>query len=52
VASVVEQIFGFRRRVLLFPALVGVKITGRIMMLRTALELSDVVGALVAWERG
>ena len=48
-ASVVEQIFGFRRWVLLFPALVGAEIAGRIMMLRTSLELSDIVGALVAW---
>jgi VanZ family protein len=48
-ASVVEQIFGFRRWVLLFPALVAAEIAGRVMMLRTSLELSDIVGALVAW---
>jgi VanZ family protein len=48
-ASVVEQIFGFRRWLLLFPALVGAEVAGRIMMLRTSLEPSDIVGALVAW---
>lgn len=48
-AAVVEQIFGFRRWVLLLPALVGAEIAGRVMMLRTSLELSDIVGALVAW---
>ncbi len=48
-ASVVEQIFGFRRWILLFPALVGVEIAGRIVMLHTSLALSDIAGALVAW---
>jgi VanZ family protein len=48
-ASAVEQIFGFRRWVLLFPALVGGEIACRILMLRTSLELSDIVGALVVW---
>jgi len=48
-ASVVEQIFGFRRWLLLFPALVAAEIAGRILMLHTSLKLSDIVGALVAW---
>jgi VanZ family protein len=48
-ASVVDHIFGFRRWLLLFPALVAAEIVGRIMMVHTTLELSDIVGALVAW---
>ena len=48
-ASVVEHIFGFRRWILLFPALVGVEIAGRIVMLHTSLALSNIAGALVAW---
>jgi hypothetical protein len=48
-ASVVEEIFGFRRWLLLFPALVGAEIAGRIVMLHASLQLYDIVGALLAW---
>ncbi len=48
-ASLVEDIFGFRRWVLLLPALVGAEIIGRIVILHASLQLQDIVGALLAW---
>jgi hypothetical protein len=48
-ASVVEDIFGFRRWLLLFPALVGAEIAGRIVMLHASVQLYDIVGGLLAW---
>ncbi|HSU05994.1 MAG TPA: VanZ family protein [Acetobacteraceae bacterium] len=47
-ARLVESIFGRSRWLLLFPVLIGTEIVGRVLVVNSRLQLSDVTGAVLA----
>jgi VanZ family protein len=49
IATIIHSLYGLRRFLLVFPALAALEFVGRIIIVGTALGLTDVVGAVAAY---
>jgi glycopeptide antibiotics resistance protein len=49
IAVIVHSLYGFRRFLLLFPLLCGCEFVGKVLIIDTALKLTDVIGAAAAY---